>query len=397
MNFSINNFINSHRKILIFMVYFQILFASIYSIKFDIQFPSLVTLFIFALINFLFIFYFLKCYKLFSVISVNNQTIGNNLKILSSFIIIICFIQLLNIKETLINSFTQLVLSSVSLNESYINSRIGQTTSSGFNFISILSNSFRTLIPLLVYLHLKLKNGLIDKYSFLLLFSNLILLLQSFSFGQRGLIISVIFEYIFFIILLYKDSLVIDVAKKKILRFGFYILIIMSTGFIAITISRFSNSYSRYKPLESVYAYQGQGLINLDKIFTSSDKYDKSRNLNRILPISKAVLGINSPIDYDSRMRYYYDLPSNESEFSTWIGDLSLDFHRILLPFVILFLGIFVYLFSRLGSLNALVSSYILWIILTEGTNLFPFADISGNLRLIVLLLLPFILKLKFK
>ena len=291
----------------------------------------------------------------------------------------------------------EFVIGTTKLSESYSNSRLLDSGGSGYNIIAIFSNAFRNLIPFLVYLHLKIRNGRFDKYSILLLLSSLILIVQSFSMGHRGVIISVIFQYSFFIIILLNDNFFSEKAKIKIKKIGFVCFFILCLGFAAITASRFSTSYSKYNPLESIYAYQGQGLINFNKILNSPETYYKSRELNRIFPISKYLFKTNDPIDYDSRISHYYYLPSNESEFSTWLGDFSLDFPRIIVPFVLLFLFILVFVYSKFGNLNTLICAYILWIILTEGTNLFPFADISGNIRLLILLSLPIFLKIRFR
>ena len=385
----------SHTNLLLSIAVIQLIFTFIYANSVYKPFPSFLTLFIYLGSTFFFIFLFNKSFKKFTKKNELRNIFIKNLNLFSWLVIGICFLQLVNIRETISDLLVQIAIGMTTLNEVYQDSRSLSSNNTGLNVVSVLSNSVRHIIALLIFLHLKYKKGKIDKFTRLLLLSSVILLVQSFSKGHRTLIISSTFQYLFFLVIIFNDKDFLTSTKRKIVGFSIGIFMLFFMGFLAITISRFSTSYSTYDPMESIYVYQGQGVVNLDKIITSDDQYHKHRNMNRFFPLGKIVLGFRGPTNYDSRMKAYYDLPSKESEFSTWIGDISLDFNRYLLPFVIILLGGVLYLFARMSTLNALVVSYIFWIILTEGMYLFPFADVAGNLRLIFLLILPFVLNLK--
>lgn len=391
----LNYIIKSHKNILYSIVVFQLIFTFVYANSIYKPFPSFLTLLIYLGSTFFYIFLFNQAFQKFTRKREFRNTFVKNLNLFSWFVIGICFLQLVNIQETISDLLVQIAIGMTTLNEVYQDSRSFSSNSTQLNFVSVLSNSVRHIIPLLIFLHLKYKKSKIDKFTRLLLLSSIILLVQSFSKGHRTLIISLTFQYLFFLVIIFNDKDFLTSTKRKIVGFSIVIFMLFFMGFLAITISRFSTSYSTYDPIESVYVYQGQGVINLDKIITSDSQYHKHRNLNRFFPLAKIFLGVQAPNNYDSRMKTYYDLPSKESEFSTWIGDISLDFNRYLLPIVIILLGAVLYLYATISSLNALVISYVFWIILTEGMYLFPFADVSGNLRLLILFILPIIMKIR--
>lgn len=159
---------------------------------------------------------------------------------------------------------------------------------------------------------------------------------------------------------------------------------------VAITISRFSNRDLFY----FVYLYLGQPLLNYN--FYCLDA-GGTRNGDRVFTLLKDIIDPDAALNYDERLVKYRYLEIDESYFTTYIGDIVLDFGALVS--IILAVAIFLFLRSILKSNSKILPFHNCIIVftvlcmITEGWTLYRYGDKGGNIRLLGFILLYFLFR----
>ena len=226
-----------------------------------------------------------------------------------------------------------------------------------------------------------------------LLISSVIILFSYVSDAERGGIARVILIFAFSY-LLFKDK--IDTTIRKRVKWALISIIAILIVFLsAITISRFSNKsyYGDNYVSYSVMSYLGQPMLNYDKFVISEPN---TREGERTAALVKTIFQPGGrPYNYSRRVSKYSYMSIDESSFSTFLGDLSLDYG----PFVTAIICIIFAMASLLSFSNKkehrfrwFLLKYIVLYIVICGWYLFPFSDVGGNLKLLFNLLLVMII-----
>lgn len=310
----------------------------------------------------------------------------NLLNTITVFYIIIAFLQIPNIIGNISSGITAILLDSVSGSELYSEAKLNESNYDGSvsNFMAIIYNLFAPLLFLLLFYYLsqhKKKKLIIIS----LLICVIVEVFSGLSRGQRTqttmLIMSFIISYFGFKRFL--DVKTTAVIARVSVIIGVAILIPLS----ALTISRFGETESGAGG--SVVAYLGQAVPNFDQYGLSANGI---RNGDRTCNTFKQLLGIpNTPKGMNAVRSKYSSMKMDDSVFSTFVGDFTLDFGPVL-AFIIftVFSLIFVRVTSFYGTaipFHKMILVYLAMIICMQGgMYLFSFS-FTGNLGLLTIFL----------
>lgn len=221
-------------------------------------------------------------------------------------------------------------------------------------------------------------------FSIALIIASLVLLVSYVSDAERGGITRVIIIF-FFSYLLFKDKLPL-VLKNRVRITLLSIFVLLGLILAAITASRFTNKsyYSDDYWSYSIVSYLGQPMLNFDKFVVTESG---TRNGDRTAALVKTIIEPSGgPYNYAHRVSKYSSMSIDESSFSTFLGDLSLDY-GVFLTLIICLLVAFTTPFYKAKKgrrpFKKYILVYVLLVITCCGWHLFPFSDVGGNLKLL--------------
>lgn len=360
------------------------LFNSSYSD--DIQYP--VTLFS-AVYFFLFWIWCFTPFFDFSPVKI-AKTRAPNIVALNSFlvflilVVIASFIQIvLNFSELWSNLFSVEYFYDAYADKVDEFSSDSEAVHSSFSLISVLNNitaDIRIFITMYYFSLPKRNKWIVAGLVFSLLFSPISFILNASRGGLvRMFLLIIAFFYVF------KNR-----YEVKVQRVAKWVLIafvgLLSTALLAITVGRFTRSFMSDDYLMSTVShYLGSPIYNFESQVLDAGG---TRNGDRILTLFKYVLmPDDGAYTFGDRLSKYSYMKIGEDTFSTFIGDIVLDFG----PFLsILMAFAFVLLLRIMGPLNHkvchfyhLIPLFIVSYLFLAGWPLCPYADIGGNLTLI--------------
>ena len=221
-------------------------------------------------------------------------------------------------------------------------------------------------------------------YSIALIISSLVLLVSYVSDGERGGIVRAIFIF-FFSYLLFRQKLSTTV-KKRVNLTMISIVVILGLFLAAITASRFTNKsyYSDDYWSYSIVSYLGQPILNYDKFVVTEPK---TRHGDRTAALIKTIIEPSEgPYNYSHRVQKYSSMSIDESTFSTFLGDFSLDyglFFSLIICIAVLLTKPVFRKIKKARPFKIYILVYMLLVTTCCGWHLFPFSDVGGNLKLI--------------
>jgi len=259
------------------------------------------------------------------------------------------------------------------------------------NIPAILSGAMSGIGILLAFYNLTLKspNRFITVGLFVSIF---ILILPSISKGQRNGLTETLLVLIPTYLILQKR---ISSKLNNLIKItGIIIIILLSVPFVLLTNSRFDNN--KINVGESIFYYAGQ-----QNLFFNNFGLDNNglRYGDRTFPFFKTILGFdNVPQNFWERRDKYPNLTINDEVFITFVGDFTLDFGPIVTLLFFLIISIIIYRIACLRNsvlyFHHLILIHLLIYVCSIGSlKLFPFSDISGNLKLSVYVITYFIFK----
>lgn len=323
-----------------------------------------------------------------------NIIIVPKISIIVPFTVFIILVNLLSVVE-IVNSFDKILLSifidSSNAKDLYNESR-EVIDSEGVNYIAVFSSAFRDFPQFLLFYFLALK----EKNRFIifgLLISVLVSLLSGLVNGLRGNVIFVLLSSVFLYFMFYRFYT--DKIKKLVRFVCLTIFLIVSIPFAIISFGRFDTGYSNYD--DSNYAlksYSGQSFLYFNNYGLDANGI---RNGDRIVNLFKSMVYDDVPKNWEIRRIKYNHMIINDEVFTTFIGDVALDFGPILTFLIFIVMSVFISFKTKIREkafLHQILILYFLWNTITYGIFLFPYADVSGNLRIILFAILFIIFKI---
>lgn len=250
------------------------------------------------------------------------------------------------------------------------------------NLRAILVGAFYNLGVLLTFYYLTLPNKK-KWFAVLLILSVLLGLLSGVSSGQRGRIINrllVVMITYFAMKKFYSDKI-----KRYVRLSGIILLVLVSIPIVLITFSRFDNA--RHTISHSILYYSGQSNVYFNNYGLDDNGI---RYGDRTIPLFKRMLGFkNVPENYVQRREKYPRLYINDEVFCTHVGDFTIDFGPIFAVIIFVLFTIFFINKCRVKNKKIcfyqLVLLHFVMVLCSCGClSLYPFADTSGNLQVIV-------------
>ena len=169
--------------------------------------------------------------------------------------------------------------------------------------------------------------------------------------------------------------------------FGISCIIAIAVPIAAITVSRFGNMGGGIAGFLNWYVGQGSLYFNNFALDAGG-----TRNGDRTLNLVKRVIDPATPKNYTERRDKYHNLNIDDDIFSTFVGDIVIDYGPVATVFIFIFFNaLIIYLIRpRDGTLKlhqVLLLYFTLCICMQGGMTLFSFSD-GGNLRILTLVLL---------
>lgn len=262
-----------------------------------------------------------------------------------------------------------------------------------FSIINVLSTMFSDFSPMLFFYYLsrKKRNKII---CWGLAFTIIVTLIGSISQAARGNLVRIMLNLSFAYLFFYRNM---ADKTKKIFR---YIIIIfcslITIPFLIITFGRFQGEKDSNDSAEYFAEYYfAQSFLNFNNYGLDAGGV---RYGDRTFPLFKEILGMETANNYNKRMGKYKNMKMNESYFSTYVGEFTLDFG----PFVALISFVLFAIICRKKLRIKKVckfSQYILCYFVFNvcvGIFLFQYADIGGNLKIILYILLYIFFKIDY-
>ena len=315
----------------------------------------------------------------------------NSIYIFSVIVIFFFLFSILTIVEKFNNLILNLLVDSSYGNEVYLDSR-STVDSKGVNIIGTLTTALRDFPQFLLFYILTFKKP--KKIILIgLILSVLASILSGLAVGLRGNVVFILFSSIFCFLIFRKFYSKKIVRRIKIISITSLILLLIP--FVILSQGRFDTGYSSYK--DSNFAslmYAGQSLL-----YFNNYAFDNNgiRYGDRVLNLFKRTIWDDVPKTQDLRSLKYNELYISDEVFTTYIGEFVLDFGPFAAFIILSFMSFFLLIkvrFKESTSIYKILILYFIWNSITYGVFLFPYADISGNLRIVILLLLIFYLKL---
>lgn len=258
-----------------------------------------------------------------------------------------------------------------------------EAVSSSFSFVSVLNNitaDIRIFITMYYFSLPKRNKWIVAGLVFALLVSPLSYVLNASRGGLVRMFLLIIAFY--FVFKNRYEIKVQHIAKWVIAVF----IVLLSAAVTAITISRFTRSFMADDYLlSSISHYLGSPIYNFDSLVLDAGG---TRNGDRIFTLFKYVLMPNDgAYTFGERLSRYSYMKIGEDSFSTFIGDVVLDFGPILSIFMaicfIMMLRIMGPFKKRFCHFYHLIPLFMVSYLFLAGWPLCPYADIGGNLKLI--------------
>lgn len=252
------------------------------------------------------------------------------------------------------------------------------------NIPAIIYNSLSdiTIFLFFYYMTLKKKNvWLIGG----LLFAIIIEILIPIMHGQRGGVITALLTAIVGYAMF--QQFISKRINRAIRMFGFSCIVAIAIPIAAITVSRFGNMGGGVAGFLNWYVGQANLYFNNFALDAGG-----TRNGDRTLNLVKRLISSDTPKNYTERRVKYHHLKIDDDIFSTFVGDIVIDFGPVTTVFIFVFFNaLVIYLIRpRDGTIKLyqmLLLYFTLCVCMQGGMYLFSFSD-GGNLRILTLLLL---------
>lgn len=321
-------------------------------------------------------------------IEIPNSQINTSMCVFFAFFSII---SIYNILPDIQYGFTQMLVSdSEGIMDLYLDSteaKKAHTSFSGvFSLQGVISNMSNYITPLLFFTYYVKKNKS-NVVMVLLLIALLQGPLTGIANASRQQLIGQIFA--FFLLYFFFSPYMTHSSKNTFKRVGLIFVSILFMIFIIITIARSSQKSYQGNSLYNIESYFAQGPINFSGFCLDANG---TREGNRIAPLFLQIMGRKVLSPEQIKTKYSY-MRIDSSSFSTYVGDIVLDFGPYL---AVVFFVVMTFVFSRMLkhkrrlSYGQVIIVFIL-VKICSGYYQFGFGGVGGNLAFIMLLTMSII------
>lgn len=317
-----------------------------------------------------------------------KHIVSPNMKLLNIIALIFictCLLSLFDVITNLSNGLMMMMADDTYIMDLYNdNSDYVYSAGTGIsNLRSIISNALTEFGIFITFYYLTIENAN-KKIVIGLLLSCFVKTFGTIYLGQRGIMIETML-LIIATYLLFKSKLpakVNKIIKSVIVLFVSFVILF----FTLMTITRFGGDN---KVTSSIYFYAGQENLVFNKYALDNNGI---RYGDRTIPLFKRIIGFdNVPNNYLERRIKYKHLSVNDEVFITHIGDVMLDYGPILGIIIMLTITSIIINKTKVRHKSITFHQLILihatlYLCLIGGFKLYPFADVGGNLKMIVYL-----------
>lgn len=262
------------------------------------------------------------------------------------------------------------------------------------NFSMVISNLLVNIGIFLTFYYMSRKDK--KKYVLILLFvCSFIGIIHSMGSGERGaafrLVATFLITYFMF------KSFLSDEINRLIKILSIIFGLIITIPFLALSFSRFGESDMGLAA--SFLTYLGQQNLNFNTYGLDNNGI---RYGDRTFPLFKLLLGFdNVPQNFMERRAKYPYLFINDEVFVSYVGDFTLDFGPIIAFFIFIIFNHYVLqrtkvIHNSIKFHQLILLHLVACICIQGGLSLYSFADIGGNLCLVVTLLIYMAFRLDY-
>lgn len=237
-------------------------------------------------------------------------------------------------------------------------------------------------IPLLIYNIIVKNKQLIFCLSICVVFDIAISLADG---SRRGLIVLIM--SIPFIYLVCGKIISPKIRKKLTISIAVFLSVIL-IGFSAVTLARFGQNKGDGILLHSLKNYTSQSFLVFNNFGLDANGI---RYGDRTAPIVRMAVGLKTSTNYYERRFTYWNMLVNDSYFSTFVGDFTLDYGpEIGMIIILIFSFVFGSILKQRNDYYAFSQIFILYVLYrwcASGFTLWPYAEKIGNIQLFLIFL----------
>lgn len=304
-----------------------------------------------------------------------------------SWIFVVCsFVGMATSPTNVVDGLIQVVINEQYGLETYHNMLVNveQSGHAIRNLPMVLMNSMYTFAALLFFIHLtyeKPKMLLVVLLGFALFYGAI----KYVSIGERGGLINraLIVLVSYFAIKQY----IPEKRNKRIMIIGVVIGTVIMVPFMALTNSRFADTEEG--STNSIYNYAGQGTISFCRYALDDNGI---RYGDRTVSLFKRMVGFSDvPHNFLERRDKYPQLIINDEVFSTFVGDLAIDFGPVVAFLLIMLVSVLLSKIVKQNPNKILFHHFLLlhlsMCVIVQGASLFQYSD-AGNLAILFYLIM---------
>lgn len=254
------------------------------------------------------------------------------------------------------------------------------------NIFGILKNFFNSILWVLF-----MYNWIQKKRFFTIgvLGAIIISVFTSLAWGARGPLVFIVMQipFIYFIF----SPLMTQGMRRKYLFTVLGVVAFIFIGGAALTLGRFDDA-SNFTIVDIVLYYASSNFIKFDNFVLD---VGGCRYGDRVFPLIRVLLGLDTAGDYKTRRLLYSNLKVDDSQFTFFVGEFVIDFGPIMAFLIIAFFSIYFYkkVVAEKYDFGTILLLSLAYNIVVVGFTLFPYSEISGNLSIVYIVFWIFLFK----
>lgn len=254
------------------------------------------------------------------------------------------------------------------------------------NIFGILKNFFNSILWILFMYNWIQKKKLLVIGVFLAI---IISVFTSLAWGARGPLMFIILQ-IPFVYLVFSPLMTQKMRKQYIFTVAGFVIFIFAGG-AALTIGRFDDA-ANFTIVDIILYYASSNFIKFDNFILD---VGGCRYGDRVFPLIRLLLGLDTAGDYKTRRLLYPNLKIDDSQFTFFVGEFVIDFGPILAFLIISFFAVFFFkkLSSKKYDLGTVLLLSLLYNIIVVGFTLFPYSELGGNISILYTVFWIFVFK----
>lgn len=254
------------------------------------------------------------------------------------------------------------------------------------NIFGLLKNFFNSILWILfMYNWIQRKKVLVIGVFVAIIIS----VFTSLAWGARGPLMFIILQ-IPFVYLVFSRLMTQKMRKQYIFTVTGFVIFIFAGG-AALTIGRFDNA-ANFTIVDIILYYASSNFIKFDNFILD---VGGCRYGDRVFPLIRLLLGLDTAGDYKTRRLLYPNLKIDDSQFTFFVGEFVIDFGPVLAFLIISFFAVFFLkkLSSKKYDLGTVLLLSLVYNIIVVGFTLFPYSELGGNISILYTVFWIFVFK----